>query len=167
MRLRIDNNSTVFESRVGETSAPTIELLSCIADTLRWSLLHSRTDCGAYTALPWIQDLVHCYEAARNSRAWRLQGRDPLKVIPLTRDETIRPTFLLILRLFEACLHHRLLTGCTTATDFEQLLRLLRYPELPPLPADLTLVALASRKSDEPLSVQQMLEGSEVSGCMH
>ena len=63
-----------------------------------------------------------------------------------------------------ACLDHGLLTGETTASDFEQLLDILGHPELPPLPTDLTPEALAARRSDTPLGAAvQILDGSEVS----
>ena len=54
-----------------ETIEPIVELLSCMVDALRWSLVHSNPNCGAYASLPWIKDIVGCYEAAR------VQSTDP------------------------------------------------------------------------------------------
>ena len=69
------------------------------------------------------------------------------------------------MRLFEASLHHRLLTGEMAAEDFRQLLRLLKYPALPELPHDLTLEALAERRrSNDPfVSNQAIPNGIHVS----
>ena len=89
---------------------------------------------------------------------------NPLQAIPLTGDWYTRRTFLLILRLLGACIERRLLTGETTASDFEKLLDILGHPELPPLPADLTPDALAARRPDTPLgAVARVLDGPEVS----
>ena len=170
MRLRIKDGNAVFESAVNETIAPTAELFSCMADTLRWSLVRSAPNCGAYGQLPWIRDVVHCYEAAQD-RYTRLPGwgemnvyANPFQAIPLTGDKSIRPIFLLILRLLEACLQHRLLTGETTASDFGHLLAILGHPKLPPLPLDLSSEALAARRLDKPLSaVAQIPDSLEVS----
>ena len=130
LRLRIASGSAVLEDSVDETISPMAELLACMSDALRWSLVRSQKDCGANTALPWIQDIMHCYEVAQSYRQM-------LEVIPLTGDQTIRPTFLLILRLLETALSRGLLTSETSAADFDQLLTLLGHPELPPLPLDL------------------------------
>ena len=115
-----------------------------------------------------------CYEAARDQSLRPAQpfevnvyrDTNPRQAIPLTGDETIRPTFLLILRLFDTCLHRKVLTGRTAASDFDRLLAILHHPELPPLPADLTPEALAARRSDMPLGTgAQILDGPEVSCC--
>ena len=160
MHLRIEFGCTVIDRDVNETIAPTTELLSCMANALRWSLMHFRPGCGAYMALSWAEDILKCYQAAQTATHYATGS--PI-VVPLTGNETIRPTFLLILRLLEACLHRKLLTGETTAADFEQLLAILGHPELPPLPADLTPEALAARRSDTPLgAVPQVLDNSEV-----
>ena len=163
VRLRVEDRESVIELDADETIEPTAELLSCMADALRWSLMYSRPDCGAYMALPWIKDIFHCYQSAQSATNWRT--RQPI-LIPLTEDESIRPTFFLILRLLEASLHHQLITGDTTASDFEQLLAVLGHPELPPLPADLTPEALAARRLDEPpIAMTWSLDGPEVSSC--
>ena len=163
VRLRVEDREPVIELDADETIEQTAELLSCMADALRWSLMYSRPDCGAYMTLPWIKDIFHCYQSAQSTTNWRT--RQPI-LIPLTEDETIRPTFFLILRLLEASFQHQLITGETTASDFEKFLTILDHPELPPRPADLTLEALAARRSDMSLAaVGQLLDGPEVSYC--
>ena len=156
MRLRIAFGIPVLEDRVASIDL-VARLLLCMADTLRWSLEDSRPDSGAYNPLTWVKDVLRCYEATRDSDP-RLYS-EPVDAIPLTGHWKLRPTFLLILRLFEACLHHRLLTGETTAADFEQLLRFLRYPELPPVPEDLTLNALAARGVSGPFATATQDQG--------
>ena len=143
MRLRIAANESFLESDADETITPVVALLSNMADALKWSLDHSEVNCGAYIPLPWITDILQCYEAALGS--WRYD--EPLSDIPLTGDKTVRPVFYLVLRLLQACLDHRLITGDGAAERFEQLLMLLEDPELPPLPADLIIGALAERQA--------------------
>ena len=157
MRLRIDVAMPVLDDRVGETIAPMTELLYCVVRALRQSLAHSQLDCGAYIALPWIKDLIRCYEAPENSPWWQHRNWEPLRLILLTSDEAIRPIFLLILRLLETALDCGLLSGDNPSADFDQLLTMLKYPELPPLPSDLGLAA-----SDLDVSAVR-LDGSEVS----
>ena len=141
IRTRIDMKRPVFEDKVKETAAPTAELLACMADVLRQSLAHSRPNCGACVPLPWIKDVLTLYEVARVSHwAWyRDAGSNPLTATPLTGDETLQPTFLLILRLLGTCLERGLLTGDDTTTCYEKLLEILAHPELPELPSDLTI----------------------------
>ena len=141
MRLRITEGWPVLEGSVGETIAPIIELLLCMADALRWSLSNSKRDCGAHGSLQWTKDIMRCYMAAQVKHG---QHRDPLHAIPLTGDTTVRPTFCLVLRLLEACLTCDLLPADTPAYDFARLLDLLQGPQLPDLPSD-TVEAVAAR----------------------
>ena len=136
MRLRIINWYPVLNR--GETITPLAELLLHMADALRWSLVRSQPNCGAYISLPWVKDILQCYQAARE------QGyTDPLGEIPMTENPTLRPTFLFILRLLQTCLKRGLLTGQTTRKDFMQLLELLNRPKLPGLPKDIDVQRLA------------------------
>lgn len=170
MRLRIKYGADIINFDTDETIALMAELLSCMADALRWSLVHSVPDCGAYTALPWVKDIAQCYQAARHS-GWR-QYADPPAAIPLTGNPALQPTFLLMLRLLRACIDRNLITHATAASDDEttsgnsdippledretpaselnRLLELLENPELPDLPADLTLRALEGQQRVEP-----------------
>lgn len=138
MRLRIGYSSRVAPMNDSETVAPMTELLSCMVDILRWSLVHTLPNCGAYISLPWVKDIMQCYQAAQEST----QYANPLAEIPFTGDPILRPTFLLVVRLLQTCLARDLLTGETILEDVEQLLELLGHPELPELPADLTVEAL-------------------------
>lgn len=108
----------------------------CMVDTLRWSIIHGLKDCGAFIPLPWINDIAKCHEVGRELPEWR--------DVPLTGIEGLQPPFLLFLRLLETCLQRGLLTGETAAADFQRLLTLLDHPELPELPTDLTLEAIAA-----------------------
>ena len=167
MRLRIAADEPSLEAP--ETIAPIVDLLASMADALKWSLVHSEADCGAYIPLPWITGILQCYHAAQNPRLW--EYRQPLANIPLTGDERARPIFLFILRLVGTCLDRGLITDQTAASDFEQLLMLLEDPELPPLPADLTLEALAVRRATEqienPPSVSDIRLLSRTSLTLH
>ena len=117
MRLRISDSTPVLEWHVHETTAPLADLLSRTVDALRWSLLNFNRDCGAYIPLPWVKDMIQCYEAARNlvdptklkdptnlMDSMDLSHTNSLLAIPLTGRETVRPTFLLVLRLLQTCL---------------------------------------------------------------
>ena len=146
MQLRIADDRPVIDRETNETIAPTAELLSCIVDALRWSLIYHRADCGAYTPLTWVTDVLQCYRTAK--RSWRDED-DVVSAVPLTGDSTVHQTFLLILRLLETCLQRSLLTSETAAGDLRRLLTLLGRPELPPLPADLSMMALAARRATQ------------------
>ena len=63
-----------------EEAAQMAELLSCMVDALRWSLVRSEQNGGAYTSLPWVRGIAQCYEAARRDSTYA----DPLVAIPLT-----------------------------------------------------------------------------------
>ena len=126
MRLRVRAFEPVITAI--ETIAPMQELLLHMVDALKWSLQHSFPDCGAYIALPWVRDIVNCYEAA-----YYEGSNDHTTAIPLTGDAGLRPTFLLILRLLLTCLDRGLLTGVTTIEDLKRLLDFLDHPALPAL----------------------------------
>lgn len=151
MRLRVVSGRPAMNAN--ERIAAMAELLSCMVDALRWSLVHSLPNCGAYTSLSWVKDIVQCYQASSPYQ---------LSVIPLTKDITLRPTFLLILRLFEACLEQDLLTDKTTASNLKHLLELLEHPKLPDLPADLTLKAFDVQRL---APSRQVLNDPEASVC--
>ena len=166
--MRIDSGNAMLEV-LDETVEPIVELLSCMVDALRWSLVHSNPDCGAYASLPWIKDIVGCFEAAQ-ARLIKSMGTsstytNPLKALPLTDDETIRPTFLLVLRLLEACVHSKLLTDDSSVVQLEQLFTILGNPELPPLPSDLTLEdpAIPILGGGLPCAEEQVSDGPGVS----
>ena len=126
------------------------------------SLIQGRPNCGAYVALPWIKDILGCYEAARNAQRTTRSGG--LTTIPLSSNKSIRSIFLLLLRLFEACLTCGLFTGKTSAADFEQLLRLLDYPVLPELSNDFTRRVLGGSTPAGPYGkTTQSLNESSVS----
>ena len=119
MRLRIATGyAAVMETLVDESITPLADLLSHMVDALRWSLVNSECDCGAYIPLPWMKDILQCYEAARDPTNWNYE--EPLEKIPLTGGETVRPTFRLILRLLDACLECGLLTGETSEDDLTE-----------------------------------------------
>ena len=136
MRLRIAVGPlNVLEEYVNESITQLADVLSRMVDALRWSLVNSKRDCGAYMPLPWVKDILQCYEAAQKAGWPRCEH--PLQDIPLTGDDTMRPTFLLTLRLLDACLECGLLTGETSEDDFDKLLLILEEPTLPGLPLDL------------------------------
>ena len=65
MRVRI--NAGVFVMNHSVEIMPMAELLSRMVDALRWSLVHSQPNCGAYVSLPWVKDIAQCYQAAHDS----------------------------------------------------------------------------------------------------
>ena len=135
IRIRIAGGELVIDTKHGETVAPLVELQLCMVRALRWSLLHAQPDGGAYTALEWIEGLLRCYEAVKKNPNTENTGE--AITIPFTADSSLRPTFLLILRLLDTCLQRGLLTDQKAAGNFTRLLALLGDPELPALPADL------------------------------
>ena len=145
MRLRINLGLAV--THADETTMPLTSLLSHMADALRWSLVHSQSNCGAYVSLPWVEDIARCYQAAHDSG--HDEYKDSLAAIPLTGDPTLRPTFLLILRLLQTCFKRGLLTGSTTRKDLKQLTKLLALrPTLSDLPAQFQEEVLARRANN-------------------
>ena len=153
MRLRIARGSiSVLQEQVNETITPLANLLSHMVDALRWSLVNYERDCGAYISLPWVKDILQCYEAARDSVNWYYE--EPLEAIPLTGDETVRPTLLLNLRLLEACLDCGLLSGETSEKDFNKLLLILEEPTLPKVPLDV-LAAVVVLEAENTQAVEQ------------
>ena len=162
IRLRIAEPYTpILEPFANETVAPLVVLLSNMADALKWSLVNFEADGGAHrdTPLPWISDILRCYEAAQKSQEEAYD--DPLRAIPLTGDEAVRPVFFHVLRLLQACLERGLITPTNTPADdfaLDGLLVILGNPELPPLPADLTLQSLAARQA-----THQIVRASPVS----
>ena len=135
IRIRIEGGEPVIDTKNGETVAALVELQLCMVRALRWSLLHAQPDGGAYTALKWIKGLLRCYNAAKEISDTENTGE--AITIPFTADSSLRPTFLLILRLLDTCLYRGLLTDQKAAGDVARLLALLGDPELPALPADL------------------------------
>ena len=134
MRRRIAVNLPPFDQDVEPSgSVIVLELLVRMADVLRWSLAHSRPDCGAFTSLPWIGDILDCYTAAAEQAHFR---NDPLGAVPFMGDQTLRPTFLLVLRLLHTSLKRGLPTGETASAEFDQLATLLGHPWLPELQAN-------------------------------
>ena len=91
--------------------------------------------------------MLRCYKAARTARN---RSTDQPLSIPLAENSTIRPIFLLVLRLLGTSLHRGLLTA-TAPAAFQRLLALLGNPALPPLPSDLTLEALTARGLGDPV----------------
>ena len=93
MRLRINNGGPVINDHIKEKITPIENLLSCMNAALRWSLTQSYPNCGAYTALPWVKDILQCYEAAQKSSTFESDLR---AAIPLTGCSSLRPAFLLM-----------------------------------------------------------------------
>ena len=116
-----------------------MDLLSCMVRALRWSLIHHVLDCGAYCPLPWVKNLIACFEKT-GTKEWRSRLVYRMEMAAPTVDEDLWAAFLLVLRLLEACLDRELLTGLTDRADFTELLSLVGNPKLPDLPSDLPLV---------------------------
>ena len=124
MRLRITVGWPVLEESVGNTIVPLVELLSCMVDTLEWSLKHSERECGAHSSLPWISDILQCFEVAQAMGHGRY--REPLRAIPLTGDRAVRPTFIQLMRALEACVTDGLLASEEHSDDLDDLLDILQ-----------------------------------------
>lgn len=122
------------------------DLLSCMVRAVRWSLEHQQPNCGAYCSLPWVKNLISCFEKT-GTKEWRSRLVYRLEMAAPTVDENLWSTFLLVLRLLEACLDRELLTGLTDRTDFTELLSLVGNPVLPDLPSDLPLAAVDGEPS--------------------
>ena len=128
IRLRIAASYSLADAHTNEAAA-IVKLLSHVVDSLCWSLVHSRADYGAYTPLPWIKDIVQCYEAAQaahNPNRW-----DPLQTVALTGNK--QNNVAIILRLFKMCIDRRILTDVTSDVLLRRLLVLLDHPTLPEL----------------------------------
>ena len=145
IRLRIASSYSLADAHTNEAAAIG-KLLSHVVVSLRWSLIHSRANCGAYIPLPWVKDIVQCYEAARASHNPGPNRLDPLQTVALTGDQTIPENVPLILRLFETCMERELITGNNIATDIRRIVTALSPITLPALPPDLTLEAIAVRQ---------------------
>ena len=122
MRLRISSCMAVFDLGAEETGAPLATLLARMVDTLQWSLSQEKRDCGAYTALPWIADLVLCYEAARDAASYM---EDPLGRVPMTGDPALRKEFVGIIDMLGQCVDRGMITGETVGEDWGRLCALL------------------------------------------
>ena len=112
-----------------------VDLFSCMADALHRSLAQSTPDCGAFSSLPWIRQILRCFEAAQASSV--PVYRKPLKAIPLLGHKAVRPTFLRVLRLLQTSQERGLLTCSSAAAEFRQLLGMIGDSELPTLSEDL------------------------------
>ena len=137
-------------------------LLSHMVDALRWSLLNSDSDCGGEVPLPWVTDILQCYEIIESKRmTW---GFSP--DFELAEHKATRPAFLLVLCLLQVFFDRGFITTDTYDQVFalDRLLFILGHPELPPLPADLTHYAIGVAKRDAS-ATRQMQDVPKVRLC--
>ena len=143
MRLRIAAGRRVLEA--DETVDAPRRLLECMVDSLRWSIRNLRHNCGAYTPPSWVKDIAQCYTTAQESQNGGYDN--PLREIPLTGNETIRPLFFLVLDLLQTCLDRNLLSGTNAVEDFQSLRELVGAPELLQSHAEMMVGTLPARQA--------------------
>ena len=154
IQMRTRSSDFIMPESDDETPNSLAELQLCMVHALWWSLAHSAPNCGAYTSSAWIEGILRCYETANE-----ISMRENVVVIgvPFTAYPSLRPTFLLVLRLLSTCLERGLLTERTAGDDFAHLFTLLGNPELP------ALSVVPESMKQGTATVQQAMAGENVS----